>query len=226
MAQRVLISPSILSADFGNLLGQIREAEEAGADWLHVDIMDGHFVPNLTIGPPVLESLKGRVKVPLDVHLMVERPSDYISDFARTGAAYITVHAEADPHLHRTLQAIREKGVKAGVALNPSTPLGSVEHVMDDIDLLLVMTVNPGFGGQKFIESQVDKTRRLKAMCNARGVNPWIEIDGGVTPANAYKLIDAGANALVAGSAVYGAKSYAEAIKGIKNSKAPAGVPA
>jgi len=216
MAQRVLISPSILSADFGNLLGQIREAEEAGADWLHVDIMDGHFVPNLTIGPPVLESLKGRVKVPLDVHLMVERPSDYISDFARTGAAYITVHAEADPHLHRTLQAIREKGVKAGVALNPSTPLGSVEHVMDDIDLLLVMTVNPGFGGQKFIRSMVEKIKKAAGLIGGRSV--LLEVDGGVGPDTAPLCVEAGARVLVAGNAVFRGKgTIAENMKALRD---------
>jgi len=204
MAPQVLISPSILSADFGNLLAQIREAEEAGADWLHVDIMDGRFVPNLTIGPPVLESLKGKVKVPLDVHLMVERPSDYIGDFARAGAAYLTVHAEADPHLHRTLQAIREKGIKAGVALNPSTPLGSVEHVLEDIDLLLVMTVNPGFGGQKFIRSMLDKIRKAAGIIGDRNI--LLEVDGGVGPDTALSCVEAGARVLVAGNAVFKGK--------------------
>ena len=215
MAPQVLISPSILSADFGNLLAQIREAEEAGADWLHVDIMDGRFVPNLTIGPPVLESLKGKVKVPLDVHLMVERPSDYIGDFARAGAAYLTVHAEADPHLHRTLQAIREKGIKAGVALNPSTPLGSVEHVLEDIDLLLVMTVNPGFGGQKFIRSMLDKIRKATGIIGDRNI--LLEVDGGVGPDTALSCVEAGARVLVAGNAVFKGKgTIAENLRAIR----------
>jgi len=216
MAGRVLIAPSILSADFGNLLGQIREAEEGGADWLHVDIMDGHFVPNLTIGPPVLESLKGRFRLPMDVHLMVERPSAYVADFARAGAAYLTVHAEADPHLHRTLQAIREKGMKAGVALNPSTPLGSIEMVLDDVDLVLVMTVNPGFGGQKFIRSMVGKIKNASEMVKGRDI--ILEVDGGVGPETAPAVVDAGARALVAGNAIFrGAGTVAQNIKAIRD---------
>jgi ribulose-phosphate 3-epimerase len=216
MEGHVLIAPSILSADFGNLLGQIREAEEGGADWLHVDIMDGHFVPNLTIGPPVLESLKGKVRLPMDVHLMVERPSDYIADFARTGATFLTVHVEADPHLHRTLQAIREKGMKAGVALNPSTPLGSVELVLDDVDLLLVMTVNPGFGGQKFIRSMLEKIKNASDMVRGRKI--ILEVDGGVGPETAPLCVEAGARALVAGNAVFhGGGTVAQNIRAIRD---------
>jgi len=212
----VLIAPSILSADFGNLLGQIGEAEEGGADWLHVDIMDGHFVPNLTIGPPVLESLRGKVRLPLDVHLMVERPSDLIADFARVGAAYLTVHAEADPHLHRTLQAIREKGMKAGVAFNPSTPLAGLEMVLDDVDLVLVMTVNPGFGGQKFIHSMLGKIKKASEMVKGRDI--ILEVDGGIGPQNAQSVVDAGARALVAGNAVFrGAGTVAQNIKAIRD---------
>jgi ribulose-phosphate 3-epimerase len=216
MAGHVLIAPSILSADFGNLLGQIREAQDGGADWLHVDIMDGHFVPNLTLGPPVLESLKGKVSLPMDVHLMVERPSDYIADFARAGATFLTVHAEVDPHLHRTLQAIREKGMKAGVALNPSTPISAVEMVLDDVDLLLVMTVNPGFGGQKFIPSMLGKIKLASEM--VKGRNIILEVDGGVGPETAPACVEAGARALVAGNAVFrGAGTIAQNIRAIRD---------
>jgi len=217
MAPTVLLSPSLLSADFGNLLAQIGEVEEAGADWLHVDIMDGHFVPNLTIGPPVLESLRGKVRLPLDVHLMVERPADYIQPFARASAAYLTVHVEADPHLHRTLQAIREAGMKAGVALNPSTPLGSVEHVLDDIDLLLIMTVNPGFGGQKFIGSMVEKIKKAAAMIGRREL--YLEVDGGIGPQTAPQCVSSGARVLVAGNAVFRGKgTIAGNLKAIRDS--------
>jgi ribulose-phosphate 3-epimerase len=217
MAPTVLLSPSLLSADFGNLLTQIREVEEAGADWLHVDIMDGHFVPNLTIGPPVLESLKGKLRLPLDVHLMVERPADCIQPFARANAAYLTVHVEADAHLHRTLQAIREAGMKAGVALNPSTPLGSVEHVLDDIDLLLIMTVNPGFGGQRFIESMVEKIKKAAAMIGRREL--YLEVDGGIGPQTAPRCVASGARVLVAGNAVFrGNGTIAENINAIRGS--------
>jgi len=200
----VLISPSILSADFGRLQAHIQEVEAAGADWLHIDIMDGHFVPNLTIGPPVLESLKGKVKVPLDVHLMVEEPARYIEAFANVGTTYFSVHVEADPHLHRTLQAIRERGMKPGVALNPSTPISSVECVIDDIDLLLVMTVNPGFGGQKFIKTMVEKIRKASELIGDRNI--MLEVDGGVGPDTASQVVKAGANVLVAGNAVFRGK--------------------
>lgn len=214
---RVLLAPSILSADFGCLLPQIKEATEAGADWLHVDVMDGHFVPNLTIGPPVVECLRGRVGVPLDVHLMVERPADYIEAFSRAGAANLTVHAEADPHLHRTLQHIRERGMKAGVALNPSTPLSAAECVLDDIQLLLIMTVNPGFGGQRFISSMLGKIRAAARMVEGRGV--VLEVDGGIGPESAPLAVAAGARALVAGKAVFGGEgTIAENIAAIRRS--------
>jgi len=213
----VVISPSLLSADFGKLLAQVQEAEAAGADWLHVDIMDHHFVPNLTIGPPVLESLKGKVRLPLDVHLMVEEPSSYIEDLANVGATYFTVHVEADPHLHRTLQAIREKGMRPGVSLNPSTPLSAVECVLDDIDLLLVMTVNPGFGGQKFIKSMVEKVRKAAVLIGDRNIH--LEVDGGIGPETAPAVVKAGATALVAGNAVFRGKgTIAENMQAIRRS--------
>ncbi|KAG2445985.1 hypothetical protein HXX76_000588 [Chlamydomonas incerta] len=188
--------------------------------------MDGRFVPNITIGPLVVEALRPVTDKVLDVHLMIVEPELRIPDFAKAGADIISVHAEQSStiHLHRTLNMVKDLGCKAGVVLNPGTSLSTIEEVLDVVDLILIMSVNPGFGGQKFIESQVAKIRNLKRMCNERGVNPWIEVDGGVTPENAYKVIDAGANALVAGSAVFKAKSYRDAIHGIKVSKAPANV--
>jgi ribulose-phosphate 3-epimerase len=190
--------------------------------------MDGRFVPNITIGPLVVDALRPVTDKVLDVHLMIVEPELRVPDFAKAGADIISVHAEtaATIHLHRTLNQIKDLGCKAGVVLNPGTSLSAIEEVLDVCDLVLIMSVNPGFGGQKFIESQVAKIRALKAMCLERGLNPWIEVDGGVTPDNAYKVIEAGANALVAGSAVFGAKDYASAIKGIKASKRPVAVAA
>ncbi|MEM4729276.1 MAG: ribulose-phosphate 3-epimerase [Thermoplasmata archaeon] len=220
--QRVLISPSILSADFSCLLPQIEEAVGAGADWLHIDVMDGHFVPNLTIGPPVVECLKGKVAVPLDVHLMVENPAHYIEPFARAGAVYLTVHAEADPHLHRTLQHIRERGMRPGVALNPSTPLSVVEFVLDDIQLLLIMTVNPGFGGQRFIPGMLEKIRAAARMLAGREI--VLEVDGGIGPDNAPSVVRAGASALVAGNAIFkGRGTISENLRAIRESITGAG---
>jgi len=217
------ISPSILSADFSRLGEEVKNVLDAGADWVHVDVMDGRFVPNITIGPLVVGAL--RKKLPdalLDCHLMIVEPEQRVEDFAKAGADIISVHCEAAStiHLHRVVNQIKSLGCMAGVVLNPGTPLSQIEYVLEDVDLVLIMSVNPGFGGQSFIESQVQKTKELKQMCKAKGVDPWIEIDGGVTPKNAYKLMDAGANALVAGSAVFNAPDYAEAIKGIRNSKA------
>ena len=187
--------------------------------------MDGRFVPNITIGPLVVDALRPITDKPLDCHLMIVEPELRVADFAKAGADIISVHAEQSStiHLHRVVYQIKDLGCKAGVVLNPATPLETIEYVLSDVDLVLIMSVNPGFGGQKFIESQVEKIRKLKAMCNERGVNPWIEVDGGVTPDNAYKVIEAGANAIVSGSGVFGAKDYAAAIKGIKtsSSKAP-----
>jgi len=220
----VQISPSILSADFSKLGEEVEDVLKAGADWVHVDVMDGRFVPNITIGPLVVDAL--RKKLPdalLDCHLMIVEPEQRIEDFAKAGADIISVHCEqqATTHLHRVVGQIKACGCMAGVVLNPGTPLSAIEYVLEEVDLILIMSVNPGFGGQSFIESQVDKVKELKAACKAKGVDPWIEIDGGVGPANAYKLIDAGANALVAGSAVFNAPDYAEAIEGIRTSKAP-----
>jgi len=223
-AKTVKVSPSILSADFFKLGEQVEDVLKAGADWVHVDVMDGRFVPNITIGPLVVQAL--RKKLPeaiLDCHLMIVEPEQRVEDFAAAGADIISVHAESGStiHLHRTVNQIKGLGCMAGVVLNPGTPLSQIEYVLEEIDLVLIMSVNPGFGGQSFIESQVDKVKELKELCKAKGVDPWIEIDGGVGPNNAYKVIDAGCNAIVAGSAVFGAPDYAEAIQGIRDSKAP-----
>ncbi len=220
----VVIAPSILSADFSRLGEEVRAVDEAGADWIHVDVMDGRFVPNITIGPLIVEALRPVTQKPLDVHLMIVEPEKYVEDFAKAGADHIYVHCEhnASPHLHRTLGQIKELGKKAGVVLNPGTSLDMIDYCLDLCDLVLIMSVNPGFGGQSFIPGVVPKIRKLRQMCDDRGLDPWIEVDGGLKVNNTWQVLEAGANAIVAGSAVFKAKNYKEAIEGIRNSQRPA----
>jgi len=212
-----IVAPSILSADFARLGEEVRDAERAGADWIHVDVMDGHFVPNLTFGPAVVAAVRRYTRLPLDVHLMVSRPDDWLEPFVRAGADRISVHAEVCPHLHRTLTRIRELGAKPGVALNPATPLATIEHVLDEIDLVLLMTVNPGFGGQAFIPAVLPKIRALRDMLDRagkRGVH--IEVDGGIYADTARLVAEAGANVLVAGQAIFGQPDRAAAVRAIR----------
>ncbi len=217
MANKIKVAPSILSADFSRLGEEIKAVEAAGANIIHVDVMDGHFVPNITIGPLIVEAARRATKLPLDVHLMITNPELYVADFAKAGADYISVHAETAFHLHRLIQSIREhKGVKAAVALNPATPLTALDYILPDLDMVLIMSVNPGFGGQAFIPSALGKITALRKRIDELGLKTEIEVDGGVKPANAGEIAKAGADILVAGSAVFGAKDYAAAIKGIR----------
>ena len=216
----VKIAPSILSADFALLGDEVRAIAAAGADYVHVDVMDGHFVPNITIGPLVVDGLRPVTDIPFDVHLMIENPDLYIPEFARVGSDIITVHQEAVAHLHRTVQLIKSLGKKAGVSINPATPVSTLEVILEDIDLVLIMSVNPGFGGQSFIESCIPKIEELRQMIDARGLQIELEVDGGVKLDNIGRIAAAGADVFVAGSAVFGADDYATTIAGLKENAA------
>jgi ribulose-phosphate 3-epimerase len=218
MLPPIRVAPSILSADFGRLAEEVRAAEAAGADLVHVDVMDGRFVPNITVGPLVVEAVRKATRLPIDVHLMIVEPERYVEAFAKAGADLVSVHAEVSPHLHRTLQAIRAAGARPAVALNPATPLTAIEWVLADCEMVLVMTVNPGFGGQKYIEACTAKVRRLREMADARKQALDIEVDGGIRPDTAAIVAEAGANVLVAGTAVFGATDYRQAIRALRES--------
>ncbi len=212
----VKIAPSILSADFLRLGEEIKAAEEAGADMLHLDVMDGHFVPNITIGPFVVEAIRRITKLPLDVHLMIEEPDRFIKDFVKAGADLITVHIEASVHLHRTIHWIKESGIKAGVSLNPATPVWSLDNILHDLDLVLAMSVNPGFGGQDFIPHVLEKIKTLKSIIREKGLQTLIEVDGGIKYENAREVAQAGADILVMGSGFFNAKDYRDLIKALR----------
>lgn len=214
--QNYMIAPSILSADFARLGEEITEVLDCGADVVHIDVMDGHFVPNITIGPLIVKAVRKITDAPLDVHLMIENPDKYLDDFANAGADWITVHAETGHHLHRTIHRIKELGKKAGVVLNPATPLESIEWILEDIDLVMIMSVNPGFGGQSFIPSAITKIKQLKEQIDARGLKVGIEVDGGIGPDNIGEIARAGANIFVAGSAIFGQDDYRQVIDKMK----------
>lgn len=220
MNRDILIAPSILSADFNRLGGEIKAVEEAGADLIHVDVMDGHFVPNITIGPLVVNAAANIAAKPLDVHLMISDPDKYIDSFAQAGADWITVHVEACTHLHRTIARIKELGKKAGVVLNPATSLSTLDYVLEDVEVVMLMSVNPGFGGQKFIPSTLAKIWQLRQRIDAMGLDIDIEVDGGISPSSIAEVAEAGANVFVAGSAVYGSRDYKETIDALKENGA------
>jgi ribulose-phosphate 3-epimerase len=211
-----LIAPSILSADGGRLNEEIAAVEKAGADWIHIDVMDGHFVPNITVGPAIIAALRKTTGLPFDVHLMIENPENYIESFAAAGADIITVHVEAANHLHRTINLIKKYGKKAGVSLNPATPLTQIEEIIPDIDLLLIMTVNPGFGGQQFIKNTLPKIAKAAKLLKALPNKPLLEVDGGVTLKNIQSIVQAGADVLVAGASIFGSNDYKETIAELK----------
>lgn len=218
MGREILIAPSILSADFAFLADQVAKAAEGGADLLHVDVMDGHFVPNITIGPLVVEALKRATNLPLDVHLMIDSPELYVDKFIEAGAGWLSFHVEATNHAHRVIQRIKEYGVKAGIALNPATPVTYLHHVLEDLDFVLIMSVNPGFGGQKFIPAAMEKIEVVRHMIDSKGLDVKIQVDGGISAANADKVTLKGADILVAGSAVFGADDIPQAVQGIRKS--------
>ena len=210
------LAPSILSADFSNLLKDVKIVEEAGCEYLHIDVMDGHFVPNITIGPLVVESLKGKTDMIFDVHLMIEEPEKYIEGFSKAGADIITVHQEAPVHLHRVIQLLKAQGVKAGVSLNPATPISTLEYVLEDLDMVLLMSVNPGFGGQKYIPAMTEKIRKLKEMIAEKGLKVDIQVDGGINPENVREIVSAGADIIVAGSAIFKTEDVSKAVQNLR----------
>ncbi len=221
----IRIAPSILSADFARLADEIARVEQGGADLLHIDVMDGHFVPNLTVGPPIVEALRKVTKLPLDVHLMMTNPDAFIAEFATAGADYLTVHVEACPHLHRTVESVKERGVKAGVSLNPATPISFVEEIVRDTDLVLIMSVNPGFGGQRFIPSSLQKITQARRLIERMKSPAVLEVDGGVKPDNAGPIIQAGADILVSGSAIFSADDYGAVIAALRAAGQSASLP-
>ena len=226
MGRPIQIAPSILSADFARLADEVAAVERAGADLLHVDVMDGHFVPNLTVGPPIVESLKKVTKLPLDVHLMITNADAFIPEFVKAGADYLTVHVEACPHLHRTVQSIKERGVKAGVTLNPATPMSLLQEILGDVDLVLIMSVNPGFGGQSFIPSVLKKIAEARRMLDQIKSQALLEVDGGVKADNARAIVEAGATVLVAGSAIFAHRDYTGTIAAMRAAAETATQPA
>jgi ribulose-phosphate 3-epimerase len=215
----IKLAPSILSADFSRLGEQIAEVTKAGADYIHIDVMDGHFVPNITIGAPVVASIRSCTNLPLDVHLMIEQPEDYVVQFAEAGADIITVHIEIDRHIHRLIKAIKDTGAKAGIALNPATPLSSLDEILPSLDLVLVMTVNPGFGGQTFIEDSIGKITRMRSILESRGIEAELEVDGGITADIAPRVVKAGADVLVAGAAIFSKNNPTGAMKQIRSAR-------